>query len=85
MTVKIDKGVPIPPRRRLTPAGQDDFAALEVGDSFAVPVPKEFKHKPTIWAGTHRLRNAVYQYGKHSGKKFTVRCMSNEIRVWRIT
>jgi hypothetical protein len=56
-----------------------------VGDSFAVPVPKEFKHKPTIWAGTNRLRNAVYQYGKHTGKKFTVRCMPKEIRVWRVS
>jgi len=85
MPIKIDKGIPIPPRNRLTPAGQDDFAALEVGDSFAVPVPKEFKHKPTIWAGTNRLRNAVYQYGKHTGKKFTVRCMPKEIRVWRVS
>lgn len=84
MTIQIDKGIPIPPRRRLTPAGQDDFAALDVGDSFAVPVPKEFKHKPTIWAGAARLRNAAWNHGKRTGKRFTVRCMSNEIRVWRI-
>jgi hypothetical protein len=84
MTIKIDKGVPIPPRRRLTLAGQDEFAAMEVGDSFAVPVPEEYQAKPTIWAGTARLRNAAWSHGKRTGKRFTVRCMPNEIRVWRI-
>jgi hypothetical protein len=37
-----------------------------------------------VWAGTNRLRNAAYQYGKRTGKKFTVRAMPNEIRVWRV-
>jgi hypothetical protein len=82
--VKIDKDIPIPPRRRLTPAGKNEFSAMEVGDSFAVPVPKEYAAKPTIWAGTNRLRNAVYQYAKRTGKKFTVRCLPNEVRVWRV-
>jgi hypothetical protein len=49
-----------------------------------VPVPPEFKHKPTIWAGAARLRNAAWNHGKRTGKRFTVRCMSNEIRVWRL-
>ena len=82
--MKIDKGIPIPPRNRLAPAGSKEFDALEVGDSFAVPVPKEYRAKPTIWAGTNRLRNAVYHYAKRTGKKFTVRALPNEIRVWRI-
>ena len=85
MTIKIDKGIPIPPRNRLTPASTADFEALEVGDSFAVPVPKEYAHKPTIWAGTNRLRNAAWQYAKRTGKKFTVRCLPGEIRVWRVS
>jgi hypothetical protein len=85
MTIQIDKGVPIPPTRRLTLAGREHFDALEVGDSFAVPVPKEYKQKPTIWAGTARLRNAAWQYGKRTGKKFTVRCVPGEIRVWRVS
>lgn len=84
MVIKVDKGVPIPPRSRLTPAGMDDFALLEVGDSFAVPVPEEYRHKPTIWIGTNRLRNAVYHYGKRHERKFTVRCVDDGvIRVWR--
>ena len=82
--MKIDKGIPIPPRYRLTLAGAKEFDALEVGDSFAVPVPKEYMRKPAVWVGTNRLRNAVYYYAKRTGKKFTVRALSGEIRVWRI-
>jgi hypothetical protein len=82
--MKIDKDIPIPPRNKLAPAGAAEFDALDVGDSFAVQVPKEYVRKPTIWVGTNRLRNAVYQHAKRSGKKFTVRCMGEEIRVWRV-
>ena len=84
MTLKIDKNVPVPARRRLTAVGLEHFAAMDVGDSIGVPLPKEYRNKPTIWAGTNRLRNAAYQYGKRAGKKFTVRAMPNEIRVWRV-
>lgn len=82
--MKIESGIPVPARRRLTAAGVEHFAAMDVGDSFGVPVPKEYRNKPTIWAGTNRLRNAAYQYAKRTGKKFTVRAMPNEIRVWRV-
>lgn len=84
MTIKIDKGVPIPARRRVTAVGLEHLEAMDVGDSIGVPLPKEYRNKPTIWAGTNRLRNAAYQYGKRAGKKFTVRAMPNEIRVWRV-
>jgi hypothetical protein len=85
VTLKIEKNILIPPRRRVTPAGVEDFDKLEVGDSFAVPVPKEFRHKPTIWAGAARLRNAAYNYQKRTGRKLTVRCMADGvIRVWRV-
>lgn len=85
MTIKIDKDIPIPARRRVTEAGIEHFEAMDVGDSIGVPLPKEYRNKPTIWAGTNRLRNAAYQYGKRTGKKFTVRAMPNEIRVWRVS
>ena len=84
MTIKIDKGVPVPARKRATAVGLEHFAAMDVGDSIGVPLPKEYRNKPTVWAGTNRLRNAAYQYGKRAGKKFTVRAMPNEIRVWRV-
>lgn len=80
----IEKNIPVPPRRRLTPAGAEQFEAMEVGDSFAVPVPEIYRAKPTIWAGNSRLRNAAYAYGKRTGRRFTVRCGDGEIRVWRI-
>lgn len=82
--MKVDKDIPIPPRNRLAPAGAGEFDALGVGDSFAVPVPEEYAAKPTVWVGTNRLRNAVYQHAKRTGKKFTVRCLPNEVRVWRV-
>lgn len=84
MTIKIDKGVPVPARKRATAVGLEHFEAMDVGDSIGVPLPKEYRNKPTVWAGTNRLRNAAYQYGKRAGKKFTVRAMPNEIRVWRV-
>lgn len=82
--IKIEKGVPIPSRRRVTAVGLEHFEAMEVGDSIAVPLPKEYRDKPTVWTGTNRLRNAAYAYGKRTGKKFTVRAMPNEIRLWRV-
>jgi hypothetical protein len=81
--MKIDKDIPVPARRRITAVGIEHLDAMEVGDSIGVPLPKEYRAKPTVWAGTNRLRNAAYQYGKRTGKKFTVRAMPNEIRVWR--
>jgi hypothetical protein len=84
MTIKIDKGVPIPERKRTTAVGLEHFEVMDVGDSIGVPLPKEYRNKPTVWAGTNRLRNAVYQYAKRTDKKFTVRAMPNEIRVWRV-
>lgn len=82
--MKIDKGIPVPVRRRITAVGIEHLDAMEVGDSIGVPLPVEYRAKPTVWAGTNRLRNAAYQYGKRAGKKFTVRAMPNEIRVWRV-
>jgi hypothetical protein len=84
MTIKIDKGIPIPSRRRVTVVGIEHFDAMDVGDSIAVSLPKEYRTKPTVWAGTNRLRNAAYQYGRRTDKKFTVRAMPTEIRLWRV-
>ena len=83
--MRIERGIPIPSRRRVTPVGTEHFEAMQVGDSIGVPLPKEYRAKPTVWAGTTRLRNAAYQYGKRTGKKFTVRAMPNEIRLWRVS
>lgn len=83
--MRIESGIPIPSRRRVTAVGTEHFEAMQVGDSIGVPIPKEYRAKPTVWAGTTRLRNAAYQYGKRTGKKFTVRAMPNEIRLWRVS
>lgn len=83
MTIKIDKDIPVPPRRRVTAVGIEHFDVMDVGDSIGVPLPKEYRNKPTVWAGTNRLRTAAYQYSKRTGKKFTVRSTPGEIRIWR--
>lgn len=83
--MRIEQGVPLPPRRNQTAVGIEHFDAMDVGDSIGVPLPKEYRNKPTVWGGTNRLRNAAYQYGKRTGKKFTVRSAPGEIRIWRTT
>ena len=71
--IAIQRNIPIPQaeRKMLYP-----FAAMEVGDSFAVDGDK--KVCATVSA-------AVYKYKRENpGKKFTVRTSDAGIRVWRI-
>lgn len=84
--MKIEKGIPIPPRGgRKTPLHATHLAQLEVGDSVAFDIPEEYQSKPSVWADTNRIRNAAYAYGKRAGRSFTVRFDDNNtrIRIWR--
>jgi hypothetical protein len=45
--MKIDKDIPVPARRRLTAVGIEHFEAMDVGDSIGVPLPREYRAKPT--------------------------------------
>lgn len=72
---KIQKNIPIPTkdargRKKLYP-----FDDMEVGDSFAVPLIKK-----------RSISCAVSQeHKKHQGeRRFSVRVLKNEIRIWRV-
>lgn len=64
----IEKGIPVPPDAR----NKYPFDALNVGDSFLVPV-----------GNFNTLRAAAYFKGKRSGKKYVARLTDKGIRVWR--
>jgi hypothetical protein len=67
-TVKIDTGIPIPARGGY---GKYPHTSMEVGQSFYV------SERGTV-------QQAVSNYGRASGKKFTVRKEGAGYRCWRI-
>jgi hypothetical protein len=87
----IEHDVPIPPKRIHTPAvSKYDFASLEVGDSFAVPLGTE--RRGTNFLNAQRLTAAAVNYKqRHPGApgkpgwNFTVRTLKDEgvARIWR--
>jgi len=69
----IDKGVPMPPRRR--GAGRNrvyPFAEMEVGDSFF--------HE----GSASSVEAAASNYARRSGKRFAARYIDGGVRIWRI-
>ena len=68
---KIEKNIPVP--KNLSLKGLYPFPAMEVGDSFIVPV-----------GCVPAVRGAATVYGKRHNVKFTCRKTSNGGRVWRI-
>lgn len=76
--IQIDKGVQMPTRQ---PRNDYPFDQMEVGDSFAVAIPEGAK--PASVA--RRMYAAVQAHIKSAanGKKFAVRTMGGQVRVWR--
>lgn len=74
MTIAIEKAVPLPETHRPVRTSKYPFGAMEVGDSFLAQ---------DIKATT--MYSSVARYVKASGntKKFTVRSVSDGVRVWR--
>ena len=74
---EIEIGVPIPEARNKYP-----FAAMQVGDSFSVPVPPGADASAFIAP----IRTLCYQHGKRRGLKFAVRLCDarTTARVWRV-
>ncbi len=77
MTIKIEKGIPIPEVKPKTPYGWPLFE-MEIGDSFTAPNSAGKISNMNIW-------------GKKNGMKFTKRVLNPEkdyadrtMRVWRI-
>lgn len=71
MTIKIEKGIPVPAHyQRGMWAVLDD---MKVGDSFAVPA-----------IFTQRVRMAISQRKRRGGKaEFITRTVGDQLRVWR--
>lgn len=77
--IQIDKGIQMPARKTRT---EYPFAAMQVGDSFAVPVGED-QNAATV---ARRLYTAANLYMKraNNGTKYAVRTMDGSVRVWRI-
>lgn len=77
MTVKIDKGIPVPPKRGECPY---PFEEMEVGDSIFVATTKGKKANP--------LTSYCDWWGKKLKITFTVRTVEEDgvkgVRAWRI-
>ncbi len=69
MTVKIDKGIPMPPCNR---AGKYPWKEMEVGDSFLMD-------GDPVYAA-----NTANKAGRKHGRKFSSRKTREGMRVWRV-
>lgn len=77
MTFKIDKNIPMPKvltRRVESGEYRDTFAAMEVGDSFWVEIPKG--------QSEHGRRSNVWNHAKKAGVKISMAKEKNGFRVW---
>lgn len=85
MDYKIEKGVPVPVSRKGGDSMRFPFRAMQIGDSFAVPispgddVKRRYADVGTAICAYKRTRDGV-------GKQFTTRLNveHTEVRVWRI-
>jgi hypothetical protein len=80
--IAIDKDVPLPDNRRRLPRTAYPFSEMQVGDSFAVPVPSG--KNPSSFSA--HMCTAAYQWGRTKNAKFSVRIIDEKtkVRVWRI-
>ena len=80
--IQIETDVPIPPIiREVKKEPTYPFAQMSVGHSFALKTTTQEEQNRV----ENRLRGAAARYAKQeSGTvKFTVRALTNEVRVWR--
>lgn len=75
---QIETGIPVPTKPGRV-ANTYPFTAMQVGDSFAVPVPVGEGRKQAI----ARVTSAKAQHARRHNVKFTVRVMDDSMRVWR--
>lgn len=69
---KIDKGIPIPPKKARWRPSKYPFVNMQVGDSF-------------FTNGTAAsLRSATFTYSKRTNTKFVTRSEGTGWRVWRV-
>lgn len=80
MTIKIDKGVPVPAKYNgLGRAPKYPLRSMDVGDSFFVDgLDRDI-------VGRNKLSSACSAMGKKLGMKFCVMKVDGGARVWRIS
>jgi len=89
---QIERGVPVPPRKRGRGGGRDPiypFAQMRVGDSFEVYLTSQrfTRARPTISTLQSNLGNIARGYAKrhNPSARFTVRKVSDTaVRIWRV-
>lgn len=73
----IEKNIPMPPKREV--GVKYPFSAMDVGDSFFVPVsPGDSKEKLQA-----RIHSAQKKNKTIGGRRFTVRQSEGGVRCWR--
>ena len=78
--LKIEKGLPIPPKfKRTSVTDGYPFDGMEIGDSFLVESPVKNQKKTAA-----RVAFAMQRSARATGRKFTLRKVDNGVRCWRI-
>lgn len=79
----IERGVPIPARRRAP--RKYPFDQMQVGDSFAI-TPAGFGKPVFINELQHYMSNTARSFAQRHGGKFTTRIVNDRtaVRVWRV-
>lgn len=84
---KIEKNVPVPPKRGGGREPCYPFADMDIGDSFSVPlVGAPTSPSACNDSATQRLSCAASAHFKRNNRKFTVRELRDEgvARCWRV-
>lgn len=85
--IKIDKGIPLAPRRGGKAGGRPatskyPFAKMEIGDSFIAPAAD------TVERAERRASAAAFSYKKRANGSFAIRTIEENgqrvVRVWRV-
>lgn len=82
----IERGVPAPKPRKWGVFDKTVLAAMNVGDSFKLPVVGDKGAVQLPDGSTIRLstiRSYVSSYGARAGRRFSVQRVGGEYRVWR--
>ena len=76
---KIEKGIPLAPKRRPSKSTKYPWAEMEVGDSFFVPAEANVTRR----ALSDRVQRSAAYAKKTLGRKFKLRSDETGVRIWR--
>lgn len=84
--IAIDAGIPVPPPSNGGRAPKYPFAAMNVGDSFAIPLTGLMHEKGGDLA-YNRLKGASVRWKNKHGGEYRIRTRREEgvVRCWRVS